>query len=83
MARRGISEPRQRAAFIQGGQQMIARGERPLYRLRSLQEGRWQVDGCPWLVLDAGSWREAVDAARATVAAMLVVEPDGFDVETT
>ncbi len=42
--------------------------------------GQRAVD-VPWLVVDAGSRREALVAARAAVAAMLGVDPDRFDVE--
>ena len=82
MARRGMNEAQQREQAIQGGQRVIAQGERPFYRVRMTQDGRWEVDACPWLVLDAASRTEALVAARAAVAAMLDVGPDRFDVGT-
>jgi len=82
MARRGMSEARQRTQAIQGGQRVIAQGERPFYRVRMTEDGRWEVDACPWLVLDAASRTEALVAARAAMAIMLDVESDRFDVGT-
>jgi len=46
------------------------------------QDGRWEVDACPWLELDAASRTEALVAARAAVAVILNVEPDWFDAGT-
>lgn len=60
---------------------MIARGERPAYRLATGQDGRWGVDAMPWLSVAAVNRREALDEARAAIAAWLQVEPDAFDVE--
>jgi hypothetical protein len=47
-----MSEARQREAAEQAARRMIARGERPGYRVRTAQDGRWEVLGCPWLSLD-------------------------------
>lgn len=60
---------------------MIARGERPAYRVRMAQDGRRVVDGMPWLPLSATARREALDEARAAIAAWLEVRPHAFDVE--
>lgn len=61
---------------------MIAQGGRPLYRVGTAQDGRWVVDGCPWLPLTATNRHEALAAARATLSEPLDVGPDVFDVET-
>ena len=61
---------------------MIARGERPMYRLRVSPDGSWTVDGLAWLYVAPVDRRKAPDAARATIAAWLDVAPDAFDVET-
>lgn len=60
---------------------MIARGERPTYRIRTAQDCRWTLDGMPWLSLAATSRREALDEARAAIATWLGVPLDAFDVE--
>ena len=59
---------------------MIARGERPMYRLRP-QDGRWTVDALPWVTLTATGRREVLEAARAAIAEWLEVPPDAFDLE--
>jgi hypothetical protein len=50
---------------------MIARGDRPGYRVSTAQDGRWQVDALPWLSLTATGRREALEAARAAIAQVL------------
>src|SRR6185503_15748906 len=52
----------------------------PGRRVRTAQDGRWYVDGCPWLSMDANDRRSALEATRA-VAEWLGVEPDTFDIE--
>ena len=49
MARRGVSEKRQKAAAVQGALRQMAQGERPLYRVRMIQGGGWTVVGAEWL----------------------------------
>lgn len=58
---------------------MIARGDRPAYRLTGTADGRWRVDTLPWVSVNA---HEALDEARAAIADWLGVEPDAFDLET-
>ncbi|MBA2756897.1 MAG: hypothetical protein H0U37_05590 [Chloroflexi bacterium] len=81
MARRGLSEASKRAAAIQASRRMIARGERPGYRLRPVQDGSWEVEGLPGLSMPAMAARDALDAVRDTIADLLGVGPDSFDVE--
>lgn len=81
MARGGFSDDRKQAAARRGAQQMIARGSRPMYRARTDADGRWQVDGCPWLQIDVRTRSDALAATRAAVASWLDVDPDAFDVE--
>jgi len=78
---RHVSEDRKRAAAFQASRRMIARGERPGYRLRAAQDGLWAIDGLPGAVAASGR-REALDAARAAIAEWLDVPPDAFDVES-
>jgi hypothetical protein len=61
---------------------MVSAGERPAYRLVELPNATYRVDGLPGLVVGPVSRREAPDAARAAIAAVLDVQPDAFDVET-
>jgi hypothetical protein len=82
MARSGVSGERKRAAALQAGRQMIARGQRPPYRVRA-QDGRWTVDAMAWLSVAATSRPEALDAARAAIAAWLDVSADTFGGRTT
>jgi hypothetical protein len=81
MARR-LKEAGQRAAAHQASRRMIARGDRPAYRLRADQDGRWRVDTLPWVSVTATGRREALDEARAAIAEWLEMPPDSFDVET-
>ena len=59
---------------------MIARGERPGYRVR-LQDGRWTLDARPWVTAAATGRREVQEAATAAIAEWLEVPPDAFDLE--
>jgi hypothetical protein len=61
----------------------IRQGDRPMYRVRTAQDGRWAVLGCPWLSIDANDRRSAREAMRTAVAEWLGVDPDAFDVEAT
>ena len=60
---------------------MVARGQRPMYRVRA-QDGRWTVHAMAWLSVAATGRSEALDAARAAIAEWLEVSPQAFDVET-
>jgi hypothetical protein len=77
---RHVSETRKQAAALQAGRQIIARGQRPLYRVRA-NDGRWAVDALTWLRLTAASRRDALAAARSAIAECLEVPEDAFDVE--
>ena len=63
---------------------MIARGERPMYRIERVSlapELRIRIVELPWLEASAGHPRDASSAGRAAIAAWLGVSPDAFDVE--
>jgi hypothetical protein len=60
---------------------MIARGERPGYRLRPAQDGSWSVEGLPGVTVTADPKRTALTTARAAIAAVLEVGPEAFDLE--
>ena len=80
MARR-MSDARQQDAALAAGRRMIARGDRPGYRITPAKDGRWHVDALPWLSVALKGRREALDEARAAIAAWLDASPDCFDVE--
>ena len=61
---------------------MIARGDRPAYRVTTAEDGRWRVDELRWVSATATGRREALDEARTAIAEWLGVSPDSFDVET-
>ena len=60
---------------------MVARGERPGYRLQAAQDGSWTVDGSLGVKVTAETRKAALTAARAAIAAVLEVDPESFDVE--
>jgi hypothetical protein len=76
-----MNEMRQREAAEQAAQRMIARGERTGYRVGTAQDGRLEVLGCPWPVIDANDRRPALEQTRAAVADWLGVSPAVFDVD--
>jgi hypothetical protein len=65
---RRASPSRIEAAALEAGRRRVARGERPGYRVRNGQNGRWEVLGCPRLSIDANDRRSAVEAMRTAVA---------------
>jgi hypothetical protein len=70
---RHASIDRQRHGSIQGAQRAIARGERPLYRLRPAEDGRRAIEGMSWVSVSAPTRDRALAAARAALAEMLEV----------
>lgn len=44
---------------------MVARGDRPGYRIVAAQDGSWAVDALPWVTVAATGRPDALDAARA------------------
>jgi hypothetical protein len=66
------------------GRRMVARGERPLYRIEVIQatpDVRVRVVELPWLVGVAASTRDVSAAGRALIAGWLDVSPEAFDVD--
>jgi predicted RNase H-like HicB family nuclease len=61
---------------------MIARSDRPAYRVTAAEDGCWTVDELPSVSVTATGRREALDEARAATAEWLEVDPDAFDVES-
>ena len=66
------------------GRRMIARGERPGYRVeivRLTPDVGIRIVELPWLQASVASRRDIVATARTLVAGWLGVSPDAFDVE--
>ncbi len=82
MARRGVPIARQHDLAVQAARRMIARGERPMYRLQPVQDGRWAVDSLPGVSVAATGRRAVLDAMRAAIAETLDVPVESFDLET-
>jgi hypothetical protein len=70
-----IFEVARQAAALQAGRRMIARGDRPAYRVTTAQVGSWTVDALSWLSLPVTRRREALDEARAAIAARPLRHP--------
>jgi hypothetical protein len=67
------------------GRRMVARGERPMYRLELAHGGpnvEFRVVELPWLAGTATARRDVVATARGLVAAWLGCHPDAFDLAT-
>jgi hypothetical protein len=60
---------------------MIARGERPGYRLLLGGDGRWSVDGLPGISVAALDRQAASTSIRSAIASALDVDSTAFDVE--
>jgi hypothetical protein len=78
---RHVSEERQHAAALQPARRMIARGERPGYRLRAALNGSWAVDGLPGVTMAAPDRDTALAAMKVAIAEVLIVAPEAFDLE--
>jgi hypothetical protein len=81
MSRPRIPPERQQAAALQAARRMIARGERPMFRLVPSEPG-WAIDALPWVRASAFASRgEAIEMLRHDVAVALEVDPWAFDLE--
>jgi hypothetical protein len=76
-----MSEANLHARAVQAARRMIARGERPGYRLLLGGDGRWRVDGLPGITVAALDRQAASMSIRSTIAAALGVDPMAFDVD--
>jgi len=68
------------ASALQASQRMIARGERPAYRLRLAQDGRWTISEAPWLGVARASRREALTEAIHAISEWLDCDPAAFGI---
>ena len=60
---------------------MIARKERPCYRVAETGDGTYHLIELPWIAPVAASRRTALARARDAVARWLEVDPGSFDIE--
>jgi hypothetical protein len=77
-----MSEAKLHARAVQAAQRMIARGERPGYRLLLGGDGRWRVDGLPGISAAAPDRHAGSTSIRAMIATALDVEPMSFDIDS-
>ena len=81
MTRPRIPPERQQAAALQAARRMVARGERPMFRLVPVDTG-WSIDALPWIRASAFATRlEAIEMLRQDVAVALEVDPFAFELE--
>ena len=81
MSRPAISEATLHARAVQAARRMIARGERPGYRLLLGRDGRWRVDGLPGISVAASDRPSASTTIRSAIATALDVDPMTFDID--
>lgn len=78
----GSNDFRHAEAAWSAARRMIARKDRPCYRVAETGDGvTVHVIELPWIAPLEATRRSALDRARAAIAAWLDVQPDTFDVE--
>lgn len=60
---------------------MIARTERPCYRVAETGDGTYHLIELPWVRPVVATRGTALERARAAVAGWLDVHPEAFDIE--
>jgi hypothetical protein len=79
---RGASEFRRTEAAWSASRRMIARKQRPCYRVAETGDGTTvHIIELPWIEPIDATRQTAIDRARDAIAAWLDVQPDSFDVE--
>jgi len=86
MAARDTEDPRAQARLAEqawtASRRMIARGERPGYRIADTGDGTTvHIVELPWLGRVAADRTDAASRARDVIARWLGVDPGAFDVE--
>jgi hypothetical protein len=71
MPRRGLSDDEKHARAVQAARRMISGGERPANAFEALQDGSSAIVGLPGVTIAAVSRRQAPEAARGAIAAVL------------
>ena len=78
----GSNDFRRAEAAWSAARRMIARKDRPCYRVAETGDGiTVHIIELPWIAPIEANRRSAIDRARAAIAAWLDVQPDMFDVE--
>lgn len=75
------NQSRRAEAAWTAARRMIARKERPCYRVAETGDGTYHLIELPWVAPVTASRADALDRARDAVAALLDVDPDAFDIE--
>ena len=76
------NEFRRAEAAWSAGRRMVARRERPCYRVADTGDGATvHIVELPWIAPITATRGTALDRARAAIAGWLDVQPDAFDVE--
>jgi hypothetical protein len=78
----GSNDFRRAEAAWSASRRMVARKERPCYRVAETGDGATvHIIELPWIAPIEATRRTAIDRAREAIAAWLDVQPDAFDVE--
>jgi hypothetical protein len=78
----GANDFRHAEAAWSAARRMIARKDRPCYRVAETGDGATvHVIELPWIAPIEATRRSALDRTREAIAAWLDVQPDTFDVE--
>jgi hypothetical protein len=78
----GSNDFRHTQAAWSAARRMIARKDRPCYRVAATGDGSTvHIVELPWIAPIRASRSEAIDRAREAIAAWLDVQPEAFDVE--
>ena len=78
----GLGDFRRAEAAWSAGRRMIARKDRPCYRVAETGDGTtFHIIELPWIAPFAATRSTAVERARQTVSAWLDVDPQAFDIE--
>ena len=79
---KGPNDFRHAEAAWSAARRMIARKDRPCYRVAETGDGATvHIVELPWIVPIEATRRDAIDRAREAIAAWLGVQPDTFDIE--
>ena len=79
---KGSNDFRHAEAAWAAARRMIARKDRPCYRVAETGDGATvHIIELPWIAPVEASRRDAIDRGRSAIAAWLGVQPDTVDVE--
>jgi hypothetical protein len=78
---RHVSDAQREQQAKEAALKAIARGDRPLYRIRQAPDRSWTVEWLDWLSPLTGSRLEALAGAKAAIAAWLEADTTAIEVE--